>query len=71
MKEGALLLSVRKACAGVWLAMLSMVALHAQTPSLDVLHWWTSAGERRAADQLRTQLLGVGVLWNDAAIPGP
>jgi glucose/mannose transport system substrate-binding protein len=50
--------------------MQSVVTVHAQTPSLDVLHWWTSAGERRAAEQLRAQLLDVGVLWNDAAIPG-
>ncbi len=44
----------------------------AQTPSasLDVLHWWTSVGERRAADQLGALLLHAGVQWNDAAIPG-
>ncbi len=42
----------------------------ASTPSLDVLHWWTSASERRAADQLRTVLATAGVQWNDAAIPG-
>jgi glucose/mannose transport system substrate-binding protein len=38
--------------------------------SLDVLHWWTSAGERRAADQLRTLLASTGVQWNDTAIAG-
>ena len=42
----------------------------AQPASLDVLHWWTSAGERRAADQLRSLLAPAGVQWNDAAIPG-
>nr|WP_315848719.1 ABC transporter substrate-binding protein [uncultured Rhodoferax sp.] len=45
---------------------------HAQAPGvpLDVLHWWTSASERRAADQLSAQLATAGVLWKDAAIPG-
>ena len=41
---------------------------HAQ--SLDVLHWWTSASERRAADQLSALLAPTGVQWVDAAIPG-
>ncbi len=43
---------------------------HAQGTSLDVLHWWTSSGERRAADQLSALLAPAGVQWNDAAIPG-
>lgn len=45
---------------------------HAQGPGvpLDVLHWWTSASERRAADQLSAQLANAGVVWKDAAIPG-
>ena len=34
---------------------------HAQSPSLDVLHWWTSASERRAADQLSALLVPAGV----------
>jgi glucose/mannose transport system substrate-binding protein len=38
--------------------------------SLDVLHWWTSASERQAADQLGNVLASVGVQWKDAAIPG-
>ncbi len=37
---------------------------------LDVLHWWTSASERRAADQLAAHLAQAGVQWKDAAIPG-
>lgn len=37
---------------------------------LDVLHWWTSASERRAADQLAVHLAQAGVQWKDAAIPG-
>jgi len=37
---------------------------------LDVLHWWTSVSERKAADQLAVQLAQNGVQWKDAAIPG-
>jgi len=48
--------------------MAVTAAAHGQT--LDVLHWWTSAGERRAVDQLVQQLDKQGVTWNDAAIPG-
>lgn len=44
--------------------------VHAQALPVDVLHWWTSASERRAADQLSAHLLANGVQWKDAAIPG-
>ncbi len=42
----------------------------APSGTLDVLHWWTSAGERRAVDELVQQLGRQGLQWNDAAIPG-
>ena len=38
--------------------------------SLQVLHWWTSTSERRAADLLATRLGEDGVEWQDGAIPG-
>jgi glucose/mannose transport system substrate-binding protein len=38
--------------------------------SLQVLHWWTSAGERKAADVLARHLSDEGIEWKDAAIPG-
>lgn len=41
----------------------------AQTP-LQVLHWWTSAGERRAVQVLGQQMAAEGLQWQDAAIPG-
>jgi glucose/mannose transport system substrate-binding protein len=37
---------------------------------VDVLHWWTSASERKAADVLSAHLAQAGVQWKDAAIPG-
>lgn len=60
--------------AAVFLSALALSHVQAQAPApgltLDVLHWWTSASERRAADQLAQQLAQAGVLWKDAAIPG-
>lgn len=38
--------------------------------SLQVLHWWTSASERRAANLLAARLRDEGVEWKDGAIPG-
>ncbi|MGL4995379.1 MAG: ABC transporter substrate-binding protein [Deefgea sp.] len=52
---------------GLILLLLSS-ALHAEP--LDVLHWWTSLSERRAADFLRTKLAEENIEWRDAAIPG-
>jgi glucose/mannose transport system substrate-binding protein len=59
-------------CIGLLLGWLAAPGLHAQSSAvpLDVLHWWTSASERKAADQLASHLAQVGVLWKDAAIPG-
>ncbi|WP_374583157.1 ABC transporter substrate-binding protein [Pseudoduganella sp.] len=42
----------------------------AGAPSLQVLHWWTSAGERHAAKVLAARLADEGITWQDAAIPG-
>lgn len=39
-------------------------------PGLQVLHWWTSTGERKAADLLAARLADEGIAWQDAAIPG-
>jgi glucose/mannose transport system substrate-binding protein len=38
--------------------------------ALQVLHWWTSVSERKAADALAARLAAEGVTWQDAAIPG-
>jgi glucose/mannose transport system substrate-binding protein len=52
------------------LILLAGMAAVAHSQSLDVLHWWTSAGERRAVDELVQQLDKRGLAWNDAGIPG-
>jgi len=56
----ALSLLLSLACAGPAFA----------APGLQVLHWWTSSSERKAADYLAGQLRGEGIAWQDAAIPG-
>ncbi len=38
--------------------------------SLQVLHWWTSAGERKAVDVLAGKLAEENIQWRDAAVPG-
>lgn len=56
------------------LAMALSLALPASASapqaSLQVLHWWTSASERRAANVLAARLGDEGVEWKDGAIPG-
>jgi glucose/mannose transport system substrate-binding protein len=42
----------------------------AQSVPIDVPHWWKSADERLAVEQLPTQLLLNGIRWEDVAIPG-
>ncbi len=50
--------------------MLPVCALAAPPASLQVLHWWTSASEHRAANVLAARLADDGVEWKDGAIPG-
>jgi len=50
--------------------MLLSLPAQAAAPSLQVLHWWTSAGERHAANVLAARLADEGITWQDAAIPG-
>lgn len=38
--------------------------------TLQVLHWWTSDSERKAATVLSDHLAEEGVVWRDAGIPG-
>ena len=59
-------LLVTLAFAGWWGVRPAMAA----PAELQVLHWWTSASERRAADLLAARLAAEGILWRDAAIPG-
>lgn len=61
-----------RTCWGLLLVPLLWGTAAAQAPPMpvDVLHWWTSTSERRAADQLSQSLAAGGVLWKDASVPG-
>lgn len=66
-------LGVRRVLIAATLAACTNIgAAQTAAPSsgLQVLHWWTSASERRAADLLAQRLGKEGVQWQDAAIPG-
>lgn len=52
------------------LALLAGAAQAQTQAPVDVLHWWTSASERRGVEQLSNSLSAVNVHWSDAAIPG-
>ncbi len=65
--------SLRAALPVVLAAAASLPAHAAPAPqsnSLQVLHWWTSASERKAADLLAARLADERIEWLDAAIPG-
>ena len=57
-------------------ALLALAALSAlsagaaQAGEVEVLHWWTSGGEAKAAAALKTTLQGKGHTWKDFAVAG-
>lgn len=54
-----------------WLLAVGLALPACAAPAaLQVMHWWTSVGERRAADQLASRLAEEGIAWKDAAVPG-
>jgi hypothetical protein len=46
-----------------------LLAINAHAESLEVLHWWTSISERRAADILVERLSKEAWEWKNAAVP--
>jgi glucose/mannose transport system substrate-binding protein len=62
----------RSAFSAFSVGLIAASAAQAATPpeTLQVLHWWTSASERKAANVLANRLAEEGITWQDAAIPG-
>ncbi|WP_051711207.1 ABC transporter substrate-binding protein [Andreprevotia chitinilytica] len=54
----------------ILLASLGIAAGARAAETLDVLHWWTSQSERKAADAIAEALADEDVTWRDAAIAG-
>jgi len=48
--------------------LLAATAAHAG--EVEVLHWWTSGGEAKAATALKGQMLKLGHTWRDFAVAG-
>jgi glucose/mannose transport system substrate-binding protein len=51
-------------------AVLATAAIGAHAGELEVLHWWTSGGEAKAAAALRDSMKAKGHTWKDFAVAG-
>lgn len=60
--------AITRLAAAVSLASLLPFAAHAG--EVEVLHWWTSGGEKRAADTLKQLVEDQGHTWKDFAVAG-
>ena len=52
------------------ISLASLLPLSALAGQVEVLHWWTSGGEKRAADTLRKLVEAKGHSWKDFAVAG-
>ncbi|MGR4069028.1 ABC transporter substrate-binding protein [Billgrantia sp. C5P2] len=59
----------RKSLLGLTIAA-TVTAAHAQAAEVEVLHWWTSGGEARAANVLKELMEAEGYGWEDFAVAG-
>lgn len=64
------LMVVRWGLTSIFISLLSLSSNGLYAQSIDVLHWWTSSSESKAAEQLKLHLANQGVYWNDTAIAG-
>jgi glucose/mannose transport system substrate-binding protein len=55
---------------GLLAAAALAASLGATAGEVEVLHWWTSGGEAKAAAALKQQLQGKGHTWKDFAVAG-
>jgi glucose/mannose transport system substrate-binding protein len=51
-------------------SLVSLMPLAALAGEVEVLHWWTSGGEKRAADTLQKLVEDKGHTWKDFAVAG-
>lgn len=61
--------TLRKALVALCVAACACATVTARAQSLQVLHWWTSASERKAVDLIALRLAEQGVGWRDGMIP--
>ncbi|WP_066458933.1 ABC transporter substrate-binding protein [Castellaniella caeni] len=60
---------MRALCAGA-LGCLLFGSVAAHATNIEVLHWWTSGGEAKAAAQLKSIMESKGYTWKDFAVAG-
>ncbi|MGY3945341.1 ABC transporter substrate-binding protein [Aeromonas tecta] len=55
-----------------WLSfsVIALLSLPISAAQVEVLHWWTSGGEARAVEVLKSQWAERGNQWNDFAVQG-
>ena len=63
-------LRLRSICCLLAACLIAQAAHAATLQALQVLHWWTSPSERKAANALAARAAEEGIEWKDAAIPG-
>lgn len=51
-------------------ALLAAAVGQANAAEIEVLHWWTSGGEAKAANLLKEKLETKGHTWKDFAVAG-
>ena len=50
--------------------VLYFSTVNSNANQIEVLHWWSSEGEQRALDELRSELELQDIMWRDAVVPG-
>ncbi len=61
----------KKSALALALAAGTALASTAQANEVEVLHWWTSGGEARAANVLKELLEAEGYGWQDCQVTHP
>jgi glucose/mannose transport system substrate-binding protein len=62
--------ALRGTCVALAVATLGALSLSARAGEVEVLHWWTSGGEAKAAQALKATLQAKGHVWKDFAVAG-
>ncbi|MGL5975452.1 MAG: ABC transporter substrate-binding protein, partial [Aeromonas sobria] len=52
------------------ISLLALLCGSASASQVEVLHWWTSGGEAKAVEELKSEWAAQGNQWNDFAVQG-
>lgn len=62
--------AIRRLSAAICLSSFCLSPMLAHAGEVEVLHWWTSPGEKRAAETLKKLVEAKGHTWKDFAVAG-